>query len=207
MSEDTKRVYRIEFDTRRYQSLSPADEHVFESGQLRFDGTPKGEDWRPLAVRFVNPHLERPNIYYLASGCLVLDRRAIERFHDTLNWGCIENAELLPLSVEGEEWQVVNVTECINVLDSQKTVWKMEHGRRVAIEKYAFHMQRLGVTMPFSIPETADTEILTLEITRQPLDEFKAAVEQAGLKGLKFTELWHGGRWQNARWEETADQP
>jgi hypothetical protein len=104
--------------------------------------------------------------------------------------GLLERSgELLPLPHEDKLYHVVNVTECINVLDTRRTRWLYEKGRP-PIDQYIFHRKRLTQTPLFKIPETCRTEILTCEGIDDPEHEFKGRVEQLGLKGLIFEELW-----------------
>jgi hypothetical protein len=98
----------------------------------------------------------------------------------------------LPLPFANEDLHVVNVTECINVLDQDRTRWTVgaTSGRRLSIESYAFHPDRLTETPLFKIPETAKTEIYTAAGLRNSNDEFKGRAEKFDLKGLIFEEIW-----------------
>ncbi len=98
-------------------------------------------------------------------------------------------ASLLPLPFKDKLYHVLNVTECVNVLDDHKTEWLYENGIG-PIKKYAFHAGRLTEAPLFKIPETCRSEILTLEGIKDPEDEFKGRVERLGLKGLIFEEIW-----------------
>lgn len=42
----------------------------------------------------------------------------------------------------------------------------------------------------FKIPETCNYEVLTCEGLKDPNDEFKGRIEQLGLTGLIFEQLW-----------------
>jgi hypothetical protein len=102
---------------------------------------------------------------------------------------------MLPLPYEGEILQVINVTECINVLDQEHTLWKINQksGVKVWIESYAFHSRRFSESSLFKIPETCNGEIFAIERCGDPECEFKARVEQAGLTGLIFEKVWSDG--------------
>ncbi|MGE5265212.1 MAG: hypothetical protein ACM3S0_17675 [Acidobacteriota bacterium] len=100
--------------------------------------------------------------------------------------------ELLPLPYEGEEYTVRNVLECINCLDQKKTEWVYGQttGERIEIKKYAFHRNRFSESRIFKIPETSKAEVLVVEWKEDSSDEFKYAVEEAGLRGLLFQTIW-----------------
>ncbi len=97
----------------------------------------------------------------------------------------------MPLPYENEVFTVLNVTECINCLDREKTEWEYAKGsgKKLWIKKYAFHHDRFSSTI-FKIPETCMSEILIVEGLRGPEDEFKQTVEAAGLQGLIFEKIW-----------------
>jgi hypothetical protein len=101
--------------------------------------------------------------------------------------------ELLPLFHEGQEYAVFNVTDCVNALDQERTEWHISKSTgtksRTMIAAYAFKKDRLHRSSIFKIPERF-VDILTWERDQDPEWEFKAAVEQFGLTGITFEEIW-----------------
>lgn len=100
--------------------------------------------------------------------------------------------ELLPLKYSGQSYNLVNVLECVNCLDEQKTKWVTGKttGAKIRIADYHFNKERLSESTIFKIPETALAEILCVEGLKDPADEFKYQVDSRRLKGLRFEELW-----------------
>jgi hypothetical protein len=102
------------------------------------------------------------------------------------------SGELLPLPHKAEMLHVLNATECVNALDEDTTEWiyGKTTGTRIGIRRYSFYANRLLEGPLFKIPETSATDILTIEGMKDPDDEFKGRVEQLGLTGLRFEEIW-----------------
>ncbi len=178
------RVYRVRNDVNRYQFFLP-DHEKGGSDLYGMDGTPKAQTWSPPSVFILHPKHEAGDFYQYYSNVLISSPRATA----ALRWHLERAGELLPLPYEGEVFTVLNVTECINVLDQEKTEWVYSEGRRLHIKKYAFHPRRFTETTLFKIPETCKAEVLVVT-GQSSLGEFRDAVEQAGLRGLIFEELW-----------------
>lgn len=182
------KIYRIVADVNQYQGFSVDGDQVWQGDTLTFDCTPKSSKWAAPSVYVLHPKLRRGNFFNLCPGTLVLDGQATDVLRDMLEM----SGEMLPLSCKGEQFTVLNVTDCVNVLDETKTKWVYgkSTGARIRIERYAFHPGRLTETPLFKIPETCKSEILTFEGLKDPDDEFKPRVERLGLKGLIFEEVW-----------------
>jgi hypothetical protein len=180
------KVYRVDADVNNYQSFRLEDDALLLSEMLDFDGTSKAGIWKPPAVYILEPKLKVGNFPELfAKAALVVDEAALAALYGLLEW----SGELLPLPHEGNLYHVVNVMGCYNILDRHRTKWRYEKGRP-PIDTYVFHRNRMKETPLFKIPETCRSEILTCEGLNDPEHEFKGRVEQLGLKGLIFEELW-----------------
>ena len=178
------RIYRIRCDVNAFQSfyIDKARWHGDLLAMLTFECSPRAAAYSPPPVFVLHPKLKAGNFYYLCPGALVVDSTALDHLQDLLEM----SGEMLRLPYKDCLFHLLNVTECINVLDER-------HAKRRSsgtIEKYAFHPERLTETPLFKIPETCRAEILTCEGLKDPEDEFKGRVEQLGLKGLIFEELW-----------------
>lgn len=181
-------VYRIKPDVNRFQYfLTERDE---DAETLTMDCARKASIWSPPSVYIYKPMLERGDFYSFDSSTIISSPRAtgILRHHYVMA------GELLPIPYLDETYTVLNVTECVNCLDNEGTEWRREKlsGIRVWIENYAFHRNRFPKSNIFKIPETCRSEVLVTEGLRDPEDEFKFAVESAGLQGLIFEKLWEG---------------
>lgn len=180
------KIYRVRPDVNKYQYFMLEDQALELSDMMSFDGTAgKAETWIAPSVYIYKPKQKMGNFLALwGTDAVVVDDSALEQLLDLLEM-C---AELLPLPYKDKLYHVLNVTECINVLDEHRTQWVYEKGSG-PIKKYAFHANRLTEAPLFKIPETCKSEILTCEGLKDPDDEFKGRVERLGLKGLIFEEV------------------
>jgi len=181
------KIYKVSFDSEHYQQFLPDDQAIWNTDQLRFECKKKAAHWNPPKVYVDNPVLQKGNFYGLAPGTIVVDSYAIEKLHTLLRMA----GELLPLHHGGEEYSILNVTECVNALDEDRTEWTMGRrtGAKLMIAAYAFKKDRLHQSSIFKLPERL-VDLLVWERCNDPESEFKAAVEQFGLTGLKFDEVW-----------------
>lgn len=179
------KIYRVRPDV-GYQYFMLEDTKLGLTEMLNFDGRPKANEWVAPAVYILEPKLTRgdfPDLW--AKAVIVVDEVALESLRGLLEM----SGELLPLPHEDKLYYVVNVTGCFNILDEHHSHWRYERGS-LPIERYAFHANRLTEAPLFKIPQTCNYEILTCEGLNEPEHEFKGQVEQLGLKGLMFEEIW-----------------
>jgi hypothetical protein len=181
------KVFRVAADVNHYQYLLPSDSDA--PGVYDFDCTPK-EAWSPPDVYSEEPLLREGDIwgYGMIESAWAVRPGAIE----VLKWLLSDAGELLALLYSNKRFALLNVMQCVNCLDQDKTEWEIGEttGKPIRIEKYAFHGSRLPESSIFKIPETRRGEILCYEGVKDPDDEFKPFVERHEITGLKFTELW-----------------
>src|SRR5579864_8267019 len=113
------KIYHVVPDVNQYQSFLVEDDRVWETEELTFDCMSKASSWNAPDVFILKPKLRRGNFFNLCAGTLVLDMHATETLEDLLEM----SGELLPLDHQGEKFTVLNVTECVNVLDTKATKW------------------------------------------------------------------------------------
>jgi hypothetical protein len=181
-------VFRIVLDTNTYQSFLPVNDAIWKEKRLRMDCTAKAADWDAPEVYIHNPILKRGNFFRLCSGAFAVDQIAFEKLEGVLEWA----GELLPFTHLGVPFWLVNVLECVNCLNDSETEWIIGKttGARIGIRKYAFYKQRFSESTLFKIPERAAGEVLTLSGIKDAEDEFKTIVENEGLKGIMFQNIW-----------------
>jgi hypothetical protein len=153
-----------------------------------FDGTSVKKEWEAPAVYRSNPKKPRPDFW----GCFA--RSALFAVTDTaarvVTSFIDQSCEGLAMECDGERFLLCNVTYVVSALDQKRSRHKKDMPDW--IDEYVFHAHRLDYSL-FKIPETAMSEILCVEGLVSPEDEFKATVENHGLRGLKFVRLWSGG--------------
>ena len=174
----------------RYAALCPASEREAGRDFNEFEGQPYSKKWRPAKVYIDKPRLPRPDFFSYDSKVLVCNERAIELAGEPMEMA----GELLPIEVEREKIKLymLNVTECINVLDYEASDWEELLPGTKLLDKPAFLPDRFGEhTSLFKIPEGSGLKIYCLERSGDVYDgEFKALVEHHRLTGLEFELIW-----------------
>lgn len=181
------RVYRIKHDF-NFQYFLPEDQSVWQTDLLIMDCRSKGKNWTSPKVFSYEPLLKAGDFWKLGAGMLITTPKATDILLTFLEMA----GELLPLFYQGQTFTILNVTECINCLDDTNTKWVYGEttGAKIRIEKYAFYPDRFSESTIFKIPETHKGEILVVEGLKDPEDEFKYTVENAGLQGIIFEQIW-----------------
>ena len=183
------KVYRIKLDTKFYQRFIPVDEVIWSRDALNMDCQNKKEDWPRVDVYVFNPKRERADISYLGPGGFLLNQRACDALRTPLEMA----AEVLPVYHEDEILYLVNVLECVNCLDRDKTEFPTgADGKPMyySPKDYIFHRNRFSQCSLMKIPETSRGEVLCLTDVVDFEDDFKAIVEQLNLTGVRFEEIW-----------------
>lgn len=157
------------------------------------DGRIKGNTWQPPTVRNPVPHLQETDLYNADSSCLIFNSRAMKVFKGADILG--EFAEIFPLRCDGcseGELYLLNVADCINCLDHEKTTRDSDQG----IVDLVFRPERLRWSFPgylFKIPETSTHDIYMYADSEDVYEPaFKAQIEEYDLKGLYFEKVWRG---------------
>lgn len=186
------KVFRIRLNSNDFQSFLPVNTNIWETDVLTMNCRSKLTDWNPPTVYVPNPQLKPGNFLELASGAFVVDSIASEALRTILEIA----GELLPLPHDEDLFHLLNVLECVNCLDQQRTKWVLGKttNARIRIAEYHFDANRFSESTVFKIPETASGEILTVSGLKDPADEFKSVVECEGLGGILFEEVWSDSR-------------
>lgn len=149
--------------------------------------------WSPPPLYADKPTLPRPDFVHFWDGLgPVLAATVPDDVQDLL----AISGEALPVDVEGERLSYLHVTEVLNVLDRDASVW--EGGAARVLE---FHAHRFYEVPLFRIPENNSAQIFCLEGFGE--FELKTLVEERGLTGLRFVEVWNsvaGGVYEEPRW-------
>lgn len=184
------KIYEISSDVDIYQWLIPnvPDSEILE--YTTFDCIQRFSSWLPPKVYILDPPGREGDFAYFTPGVLVAGPSAIGKVRPFFEMA----GELLPFWCEGDAYTLLNVTACVDALNHEKTEWhKAEDGSRVSIKNICFDKDKLNTLTSsiFKIPETRRGSVLTWEKDGNPENEFKAFVEENGLTGLLFEELWN----------------
>ncbi len=160
------------------------EEEIANRTSDQFNGRPFSRRWKTPMLYYDKPLLPRPDFCNYGPCAFVCNERALFWARGLME----ECGECLPVTVEGGtgEYCIYHVTNCLNVLDAEKSQWKPygPRGEYKTLRKPFFRANRLGEDWLFKIAENAGTETYCLEHTGEPdADEFKAIVEQQGPHG------------------------
>jgi hypothetical protein len=181
------KIYSITPDVEQYQQLC-YDEKEFTArlSELSFNGDAKLKNWKPPHVQWIEGPPEgsarkkgyiKPDVAYLA-GDLALNSKAIKQ----LKPGLITEAEFLPITVDGEEWAILNVINMQDVIDVANSRYKIRPDGKVGrMLKMALDTTRLTNAKLFR-PVGKPARIFTSDTP----GSFKKLVEQGRLSGLLF---------------------
>lgn len=176
-------VYKIIPDVNTFQNLETDD--VDWGVDNMVDGSPVADDWDPPKDVYSRyPKKPTPDIWSVfGMPCLLAYSH---KAYGILGTFLEATGELLLLDFEGEELLVHNVTYVLNCVDKKK--WREDPGDGSGT-KYAFLPQRMDYS-PFMVPQTAGSELYAVEGYADRCDEYKAVIEDEGLTGLEFREVW-----------------
>lgn len=175
------KVYRIKTDVNHYQYFLTENES--EAMALITDCKRRKASWQPPSVFIYEPLHEAGDFYSFYGGTLILSPEATELLRTFLEMA----GELLPLPFESKVYTLLNVTECINCLDRERSEWRTEE--KVGIPKrYVFHRNRFSESMIFKIPETNRADVLVLD--REDGESLVDALREYDIKGYILELLW-----------------
>ena len=183
-------VYRVLTDPDVYRSIRCDD--MKSIMQIQFDGSPIGDGWSPPPSYVPFPRKKAGDFYgcYSNDSLFAVTKDAAALLATFWDQSC----EMLPIPSDNDALLLCNVTLVVNCLDEKQSSHKP--GIPHWIDTYVFHSQRFEHSL-FKIPQTCMSEILCVEGLPGGDDGFKKSVDNLGLSGLRFEEIWtdnDGGR-------------
>ena len=183
------KIFEVNCDAERYQYLlwDTRGKKTFQFPD--FDGARvEGNSWPPAEVYSLYPKRRTPDIWGLdiASGAIAMGTKAF----DTLECFVEMAGEALPLGYVSEQLMVVNILECLNCLDEEKSLWRKypPHIKQKVLEMPCIRSDRLTTSTLFKSAHNP-RRIFCWEEEADPEYEFKACVEANKLTGLLFKEV------------------
>lgn len=150
---------------------------------LTLDGQPRAATWRPVKVSRTKAPREAgyPSDFpWMGSSKLIMRRTAVDALRDILD----AHGEILPLATDdGVELFIYNA-KVVDALDeASSTVSKFPNTDRImAIKKVAFVKSAIEGLDIFRLSRWPNTSYVS--------ERFVERVNQAGLRGLVFNEVW-----------------
>ena len=178
------RIFILRSFANDYQNIVPANEGDWDIFH-RFDGNPIGLPWHPVVMEILrdecqNKDLPAGDFPSLIPHVPCFSRKAVDSLRQLL----LPFGEVLSLVCAEGEFYAYNVTRIIDCLDEANSeVVRFDDGGVLNIEKYEFIPKVLENSIIFKIPQTPLMDVFVSE-------KFISRVEQHGLKGFDFREVW-----------------
>lgn len=167
---------------------SRADEFYYSTVKKVANWNPPTIEWYGDDGRNLDKYKD-PDIAQSPAYTFILGSRAAELLRPVVS----DVAELLPIPFQGETWYFMNVFNQIDVVDKEKSRYKIYSSGRVGpVEKIVFNPNKLPHAKLFTIPESR-VELYYAE--HHPDDNpntFKNVVENNKLFGVVIEKLWEG---------------
>lgn len=185
-------IYKLRSDTKCQYLVTETEEGAFVNQTF---GTPLLEQWDPPLCRNYEPNLEPCDFMWVN---IWLSSFAIRQGDPKMNCirGTWERAgELLPCYVGPEKvpYWILNVTQCYNCLDHERTTKKVNaEGRQFGWDKLVFQKNMIPESSLFKIPEMSQS-VFTHSNVFEVEDEFYRTVQDHGLRGIRFEKVWEEG--------------
>jgi hypothetical protein len=183
--DKTTNIYKIRHGE-GFEWLLPANEGEFEL--LIFDGKPRANSWKPVAMRrlnFIDGQFRQPCDFPCGSGgsYLIMSEVAKEKIGAHLN----RYGEFLPLRCDEGNFWAFHVTHFVDALDENASnVLRSPDDPNVVlmIHKHVFQPAKLTEDWMFKLPQSRG---------RGPIyvtDPFVDLIRTSGLTGLEFKRVW-----------------
>lgn len=182
------KIYSVSTASNDYQQFLPEDDSIWASGMLSMDCKSKLESWVPPAVRIYNPKLVEGDFLGYCPGAIAIGERAEKLLLSLLE----RSGELLPFACNDRSYWLLNVLECVDCLDHEKTEWVYgkSTGKPIEIKNYEFNPSLVPEVSFFKIPETSKGSLLMSSGMSDPEDEVFHHIGQSKLTGLKLELIW-----------------
>jgi hypothetical protein len=181
------KIYRItESDNTQWVMPRVSEDDILSI--LSFDCEQRNDELKNIRWYVFDPKTKPKNFYCGVNGALVFNQQV----YDSELLMLFEMAgEIIPLTMEtGETIYALNVLECINIIDNDKTIWDIyDDGTKGRILQYSFH-HGVSESSLFKIPETSRIDVLTYSGVKDSSDEFYSLYKKSGFTGLEFKEIY-----------------
>jgi hypothetical protein len=176
-------VVHLPYPLERFELCHPRDEADFETIHRLLNGEPRQATWNPIEVELIHRdrgrRLQDADAPWLGSHALVLKPNAAAALREIL----LKDGELLPLECAESKLEVYN-PRVVDALDEgASSSDRLSSGRIVNISRHVFRPDPIRELDAFKIPNLRVSPIFLSE-------RFVRAWGAAGLKGLRFEEVW-----------------
>ncbi len=185
------KVYLLKPDT-KYRLMYPEDD-VYESDNWEFKCEDLVDKFPQFQAYFdKNSEKPLPDIAYIGMSTFAFRHDVATELVDILE----SSSELLPFYLEDELWYLLNVKECIDALNDDKSKYKINDGKiKLHLVEYVFYPEKLKGKSLFKIPNDNRSQIYCVDdrsSDQSVLNNLFCAIQAHGYTGLKFEEVFEG---------------
>ncbi|MFV8282613.1 imm11 family protein [Christiangramia marina] len=185
------KIYRIEVDVKKYQWIM-ADINEDDSNFIDihfFNGKEKNNWPEDIDFYIYNTKNLPGNFFYLDGGSALVFDQAV---YDSPIFDIFEQAgQIIPINCSGEKLYILNVLECINMLDLNKSQFEIyDDGSKGEVLEFHFHEERISESSIFKIPQMNASQVLTYCDVKDASDEFFNLYNKFNFTGLVFEKLY-----------------
>lgn len=187
-------IYVISIDRKTNKLFVMSDKYPLQKISDFDTGEKKADNWNPPGIRWFDDdgrNLDKskdPDISYISTASsLILTPHTSDIIRPVIN----EVAELLPVSFNGELWNLLNVYNVIDVLDKKNCEYDIRKNGQVGrLKKLAFRPDKVPHAKLFKIPERRSRIYFAEHHPDDSENNFKNIVEKNKLFGIEFVKVW-----------------
>ena len=174
------RVYILDADVNTYRGIYYTRKDIVEFNRL-FDGRSMRKTWTGTGrFAFIPRYKPKGDTPGLSTHIPVFSVRAVKVLGDLLKG----NGEVLPITCDGEDYFIFNVTRVIDALDERESELDLfDDGDIMDIVRYSLLRDKLAGANIFKIPQ----DVLGRVLVTAP---FVARVKKTSLIGFEFRQVW-----------------
>jgi hypothetical protein len=142
------------------------------------------DNWGDIRIRRYGKK-RKCDLYSFYSGSPLISERAMLELKSFSQ----NKIQFLPVTYNGNQTlYLINVIEVIDCLDRERSIIKRSYeGKIITVKKHEFIKERLENADIFKIPEA-------INFTIYVSDNVKKFIEESGLIGFEFTEVWNSDK-------------
>lgn len=177
-------IWSIDYWIGGYYTFLPVDKADWHQVVKQFRqrlGAKVGDKWQPRHGTLYKKKDRRLGNFLHSSNGPILDQKAAQLFQAKV----AESIELLPLKTDHRDFYLLHVLDIVDCIDYERSeiAYYESTGRLAGIVKYVFKKELIEGKPIFMLPEDGMPNIYIS-------DEFKKAIEDNGLEGVKFIKRW-----------------
>lgn len=180
------KIYKLDTDVNNFEWLQPIPPLTYDEMHA-FNGNSLKKKWKPIKVKKMEPDRDQPKIRPLGDHPEFVITAISKKAKEVLDDLICDEVEFLGLDCDEGRYYAVNITNVLNAIDRNKSEYKtFRDGKRIMyFIKYSFiNNKKLSNSHIFKITDELYGNHPFVSET------FKKRVEENGLEGFVFEEVW-----------------